>query len=91
MKLALKYPVTVGDVTVSELTIREKIVAGDLRGVPMRNPLHTDDLLKIAGRLCAQPDAVMNGLSLEDFDELAGIVVGFTNGGQKTQTAPSPS
>lgn len=91
MKLTLKEPVVVGDTTVTELNVRDRVVAGDLRGIPMRNPMLTDDLLKLAGRLCGQPDHVMNALSLEDFERLAGVVVGFSNGGQKAQTERSPS
>lgn len=91
MKLVLKEPIVMGDMTITELNVRERVVAGDLRGIPMRNPMLTDDLLKIAGRLCAQPDNVMNALGLEDFEQLAEVVMGFSNGGQRTPTTPSQS
>lgn len=86
----LTTPVTVGSDTVTELKFREKIVAGDLRGVPMRDPMHFEDLLKIAGRLCAQPDPVMNSLEFADAMEVVGVVGGFMAPSPKTGSAPSP-
>lgn len=78
MKYTLKKPIQVGEAQpVTELTFREEVVAGDLRGVPMRDPMLFDDLLKIAGRLCAQPDNVMARLSVEDLMEVAPLVGGF--------------
>lgn len=90
MILKLKEPVTIGSITVTELNFRERVVAGDLRGVPMRDPMYFEDLLKIAGRLCAQPDPVMNALGVEDAMEVVATVGGFIGGSQKTGPAPSP-
>jgi hypothetical protein len=69
------------------LTFREEVVAGDLRGVPMRDPMLFDDLLKIAGRLCGQPDNVMAKLSVGDLLEVAPFVAGFIGGSPPTGTA----
>jgi hypothetical protein len=88
--LKLSSPVAHGSVTVTELNFREKVVAGDLRGVPMRDPMHFDDILKIAGRLCAQPDPVMNALSIEDAMGVVETVGGFIGASQKTGKEPSP-
>lgn len=92
MKLALKKPIRVGETTpeISELTFREEVVAGDLRGIRMSalaDP-SVDDLLKIGGRLSGQPDAVMNRLSPEDFGEVAALVNGFFASGPGTGTKP---
>jgi hypothetical protein len=94
MKLALKKPIQVGEqgAPIESLTFREEVCAGDLRGMKARSledPTF-DDLLKIAGRLCAQPDLVMSKLSLEDMGEVIKAVAGFMNAGQETGTAPSP-
>jgi hypothetical protein len=90
MKLTLKKPVSHGSEKVAELTFREEVVAGDLRGLKvsaLADP-SVDDLLKIAGRLCAQPDLVMNQLGPEDLGEVAAYVYSFFGSGQRTGSAP---
>ncbi len=93
MKLALKKPIQVGEgLPVTELVFREELCAGDLRGIrssSLNDPL-VEDLLKIAGRLCAQPDPVMHKLGFEDLAEVLGVVGGFLGSGEPTATKPSP-
>jgi Phage tail assembly chaperone proteins, E, or 41 or 14 len=91
MKLTLAKPVAVGSETVTELNFREAVVAGDLRGIKMRSlaDMTVDDVLKIGGRLCAQPDPVMNALCMDDVAELFKLVNDFLSGGQKTGTGSS--
>ncbi len=88
----LQKPIRVGETQppVEELNFREEVVAGDLRGIKMTGLADpsVDDLLKIGGRLCAQPEAVMSRLSPEDFGEVAAIVNGFFKGGPGTGTKP---
>jgi hypothetical protein len=85
MKLKLKQPVKVGDgPEVTELVFREKASAGDLRGVVMRTEPLFDDYLKVGGRLCGQPDTVMNQLSIEDFGAVIEFVAPLFQPGQKT-------
>jgi hypothetical protein len=91
MKYTLKQPIPFGSETITELNIREKIVAGDLRGIPMRDPMYTEDLLKIIGRLSAQPDPVINAMSIEDLMEVGAAIEGFTGRSRPTGTTPSPS
>jgi hypothetical protein len=90
--IALTKPITLteGGPTITELSFRDEVVAGDLRGVKMSSLQDppTEELLKIAGRLCAQPDVVMNRLSLADFVSVAEAVVDFLNRGLPTPTAP---
>jgi len=80
MKLALKNPVTLGEgAPVTELSFREELTAGDLRGVKLSalaDPT-ADDMLKIAGRLSGQTDLVMNKLSLEDFASVVEAIRSF--------------
>lgn len=96
MKLTLKKPIVVGEknpITITELNFREDMCAGDLRGLrasSLSDP-KMEDLLLIAGRLCAQPDPVMQKLGLEDFGEVVSLVQGFINAGQETGTTSSPS
>lgn len=85
VKLQLKNPIQVGEgAPITELNFRDEPVAGDMRGIPIRDPMLWDDILKLAGRLCAQPDAVMNRLSFGDLQEVAKLVGGFTGGGLGT-------
>jgi hypothetical protein len=62
-----------------------------MRGIPMRDPPFWDDLLKVAGRLCGQPDALINKLSFEDAAEVVSLVGGFTGLSRPTGTGPSQS
>jgi hypothetical protein len=93
-KLILKKPVVVGEkgAPVTELNFREEVVAGDLRGLKLSGSgLSTDDLLKISGRLCAQPDPVMNGLSIPDMTAVFDLVGDFLNDGHTTGDEASQS
>lgn len=90
MKYTLKRPIRLTEASpeISELVFREEVVAGDLRGIKqssLADPL-VDDVLKIAGRLTGQTDAVMNRLSPEDLGEVMAIVHGFFKAGPETGT-----
>lgn len=94
MKYLLKKPVSVGEqgTPVTELNFREEVCSGDYRGVKasaMLDP-EMDVLIKVAGRLCGQPDAVMNRLGNADTWEVARIVSGFLLAGLETGNPPSP-
>lgn len=90
MKLTLKKPVSMGEggPPISELVFREEVVAGDLRGVKLsalKDPSF-DDMLKIAGRLCAQTENTMARLSVDDAADVIGLVAGFLAGSPATGT-----
>jgi hypothetical protein len=89
VKLALKKPIAMGEsLTIAELTFREEVVAGDLRGLKVQSladPL-MDDLLKIASRLTGQPEVVMSKLGMADLAEVVTLVSGFLNAGPETGT-----
>lgn len=84
----LLKPVQLGEqgAPVTELTFREEIVAGDMRGIAIRENMLFDDVLKLASRLCGQPEPLLNKLSFPDFQEVAGIVSGFMEAGPTTGT-----
>lgn len=97
MKLVLKRPIRVGEKgELTELVLRERICAGDYRGLKlgslMTSPAEVsiDDFLKIAARLAGQPDLVMNDLSEEDLGAVIEAVISFRLAGQKTATTASP-
>lgn len=87
MKLTLKTPIQFGTETITELEIREDIRAKDLRGVKLSELDVTDNLLKLAGRLCGRPDPVMDSLSFPDLMALLGVVGDFLGAGPKTGIA----
>lgn len=95
MQLKLKEPIQFGSATLTELVFREKLVAGDLRGLRpgSMNDLTFDDFLKVASRMSGQPEAALYGLSLEDLTAVLGVVADFfkASAGQKTLTTLSAS
>lgn len=91
MKYVLKNPIQLGEgPAVTELNFREEVVAGDMRGLPMRDPMHWDEILKLASRLSGQPEAVINKLSFRDLTEVTKRVAGFIGAGLETGTTGSP-
>lgn len=94
MKISLKRPITLveGGVTVTELVFREDVVSGDTRGLKVSDLADpkTEDILKIAGRLCGQPDVVMSHLGFLDQLEVTKLVMGFLTAGQATGPEQSP-
>jgi hypothetical protein len=94
VKLTLKKPVVVGTgAPVTELIFREEVVAGDLRGIKLSGLADalTEDILKVAGRLCGQSDPTMNGLCSADLIKVAEVVGGFLTAGLETGSENSPS
>jgi hypothetical protein len=89
MQLTLKDPVLHGSETVVVLDVRETITAKDLRGLKITELDLTDNLLKLAGRLCVQPDSVMDRLSFRDLIALFEALSVFLEVGPKTGSAGS--
>ena len=85
----LKEPIQHGEELITELKFRTKVVAGDLRGITVREDFEFGDLLKIAGRLSAQPDGVINKIAWQDVGEVVGLISGFMGGGRTTGTSSS--
>lgn len=91
MKLKLKESVVFGSEVVSELEFRDKAKAKDLLGVKLSEIDLTENVLKVAGRLCGRPTPFMEMLDAEDVLKLAEYVGGFFLSGRKTGTDGSPS
>jgi hypothetical protein len=104
VKYQLKEAIELSGATpITELNIRERLVAGDLRGIKigkMASPLElqTEDLLKILGRLTGRTEPEMNALGIEDLTNLLGVLGGFLSfgssatemvSGSSTSIAPS--
>ncbi len=97
MKIVLKRPIKVGEKgEVTELVLRERICAGDYRGLKIGGLVSAvrdweiDDVLRIAGRLAGQPDLVMNDLGEEDLGEVINAIVSFRQASPRTSTTESP-
>ena len=91
MKYTLRVPIEHGSQTIAELNIRTRIVAGDMRGIPMRDPMFYDDMLKIIGRLTGQPDLVVNQLDMADLEGVSEILAPFIARGPATGSGPLQS
>lgn len=92
MKLVLERPLRVGDQGehLTELVLRERICAGDYRGLKLGSLMTTpaevpvDDYLKIAARLSGLPDVVINDLGEADLAAVINAINSFRLAGQKT-------
>jgi len=83
-KVKLKKPIAFGSETISELTFREP-KALDMRMLPLKPT--TGDILDLATRLAGQLPSTMNDLSMEDYQQVMGVVGGFFTSGQETGEA----
>ncbi len=92
MKIVLQRPIKVGEKgEVTELHLRERLCAGDYRGLKLGSLMATtlaevpvDDYLKLAARLSGQPDLVINDLSELDLAAVINAINDFRSAGQKT-------
>lgn len=72
--IKLQHPIKWGTETIAELTLRAP-KAKDFRTFPMAPTM--GDILDFAGRLCAQPSAVIDELSAPDMMALMELVSHF--------------
>lgn len=82
----LKHPVTVGSETISVLSFRRP-VAGDFKDVSLQN-ITAGDLMKAAGKMCGQPQQVIEKIDLEDVFALTELVTDFLPSGLLTGLKP---
>jgi hypothetical protein len=91
VKYTLKEPITHADETISELNFRTKVCTGDVRDLKAANMFETiGDVVKLAARLCGQPEAAINKLGLQDLNEIGDLVMGFMAAGRTGGKTPSP-
>jgi hypothetical protein len=106
VKISLKRPLKVGEkgAELTELNLRERLCAGDYRGLTVGGLMvapkdwAVDDVLKVASRLSGQPDVVINDLSEEDLGQVVNALIDFRTAGKpkaalagpETATAGSP-
>jgi len=91
----LKTPITFGSATIGELTFRRP-KAKDFAGIELKIGdgglvLDFSSILRLAGRLCGQPDAVIGEVDIGDFTEITEIVMGFIMPGRPIGETGSPS
>lgn len=100
MIIKLERPLRVGEkgAEITELVLRERLCAGDYRGLKLGSLMTTvgevpiDDYLKIASRLSGQPDAVINDLGEADLAQVISAINDFREAshGKKTTITESP-
>lgn len=73
---------------IKELHMRTEMCAGDLRGIPMREPLWADDLIKLIGRMSGQPEVVVLKMSVYDMQGAGEVVMGFFHASPEDETVP---
>jgi hypothetical protein len=88
VKYRLINPVEVGGVRVEELNFRERVKVKDWKGIPVRDPMHFDDLCTIAARLCGLSDLIFGEIDHEDMAAIIALVSGFLSSGPTTTTTP---
>ncbi len=79
--VTLRYPIQIGQRAVEQLAFRRGRFE-DLKGLDIRLgddtvPVPFEALIKIAGRMCGEIDAVIGKLEGEDMAEVAQIALGF--------------
>lgn len=84
MKHTLRKPISIPNLpTITEITLREELCAGDFRGIKLRaiSDPTGDDMIKLISRLSGHPEAVIghvpHGMGEQDLDELGEKVIGF--------------
>ena len=98
MIIKLERPLEVGEKgkTITELVLRERLCAGDYRGLKLGSLMTSigevpvDDYLKIASRLSGQPDVVIHDMSETDLARVINAINSFRQAGPKTETTGSP-
>jgi len=92
----LEYPVTLGDMVISEVTLVNK--AAGFKGYKPITTHHQDGSMSVendqysaaavAVRLCGQPTTFLDALDGADMKALAEIVLSFFTSGRKTGPTP---
>ena len=83
MKITLKKPIPSGSETLTELTLREEIVAGDMRDIELGRMVF-GDIVKLASRLSGQPESVLDKMSSQDLVQVTNAVTDFLGVGRGT-------
>jgi len=97
VKYVLKDPIELENTTITELNLRERICAGDLRDLVVEDLGNTKretfvrDAIRIAHRISGQPEAVISKLEFFDLMEVYAHFGNFfaRTSGQKTGSKSS--
>lgn len=76
IKISLKSPVMHGEQEIKELVFGREMVAGDLRGISIRDLTH-DNVCDVASRITGVPTPILRQLKMPDYLEVAEVVSGF--------------
>lgn len=76
IKIRLKSPLKHGTEEIAELVFGREMVAGDLRGISIRDLTH-DNVCDVASRITGVPAPILRQLKMPDYLEVAEVVSGF--------------
>jgi hypothetical protein len=96
MKYTLKKPVQFGEKLIADLTMREEICAGDVRGIKLGalgdpSTMPAEDMMRLIGRLSGLTDGEIAKLGLQDLAALSNAVLDFFSLGSSPKAASSDS
>lgn len=72
----LQHPIDHGSERITSLEFRRGRI-GDLKGVKLGKELPTEDLVRLASKLCGQPVGVIDKLDIDDAGEVMDIALDF--------------
>lgn len=76
VKIPLGSPLMHGEEEIKELVFGREMVAGDLRGISVKDMTH-DDILEVAARISGVPTPALNRLKMKDYQKVAEVVGSF--------------
>lgn len=76
VKIPLKTPIMHGGDEITELVFGREMVAGDLRGISVRDLTH-DNVLEIASRITGIPFPILRQLRVPDYMQINELIAGF--------------
>ena len=83
IRIPLKNPLKHGEEDIRELLFGREMVAGDLRGISVRDMTH-DNICEVAARITGVPAPILRQLTMPDYLEVAGVVGDFFGGSPVT-------
>jgi hypothetical protein len=76
IKIRLASPIMHGEKEISELVFGREMVAGDLRGISVKDMTH-DNILEVTSHITGVPTPILQKLKIPDYLEVADVVGDF--------------
>lgn len=75
-RIPLGSPLKHGEEEIKELLFGREMVAGDLRGISVKDMTH-DNILEVASRITGVPTPILKQMKMPDYLQVAEVVGGF--------------